>query len=64
MTVTKRLAPEMRSSMLHDLERGSRLELPWLSGAVVRLGEELGVPTPVHRRIRDALAPLAEGRKG
>lgn len=64
LAVAKRLAPEMRSSMLHDLERGSRLELPWLSGAVVRMGEQLGVSTPVHRRIRDALAPHAEGRKG
>ena len=64
MAVTQRLAPEMRSSMLHDLERGSRLELPWLSGAVVRMGEALGVATPVHRCIRDALAPYAEGRRG
>ncbi|MHB1217348.1 MAG: ketopantoate reductase family protein [Alphaproteobacteria bacterium] len=56
LSVAKHLAPEMRSSMLHDLERGSRLELPWLSGAVVRMGEQLGISTPVHRRIRDALA--------
>ena len=63
IAVAKRLAPEMRSSMLHDLERGSRLELPWLSGTVVRMGEQLGVATPIHRRIRDVLAPHAEGRK-
>ena len=63
IAVAKRLAPEMRSSMLHDLDRGSRLELPWLSGTVVRMGEQLGVATPIHRRIRDALAPHAEGRK-
>src|SRR5690606_18437595 len=31
------LPAEMKSSMLGDLERGGRLELPWLSGAVVRL---------------------------
>ncbi len=37
-----------RASMAVDLERGNRLELPWLSGAVVRLGHEFGVPTPVH----------------
>lgn len=63
LAVAKKLAPEMRSSMLHDLERGSRLELPWLSGTVVRMGEALDVSTPVHRRIRDALLPHAEGRK-
>jgi 2-dehydropantoate 2-reductase len=39
------LPPHMKSSMLEDLERGRRLELPWLSGAVVRIGKELGVDT-------------------
>ena len=39
---------EGRASMAVDLERGNRLELPWLSGAVVRLGRDLGVATPVH----------------
>lgn len=60
-TLLSGLVPEMRSSMLNDLERGGRLELPWLSGAVVRLAAELGVPTPVHRVIAAALAPYADG---
>jgi hypothetical protein len=30
------------SSMLEDLERGRPLELPWLSGAVVRIGSRGG----------------------
>ncbi|WP_458440244.1 ketopantoate reductase C-terminal domain-containing protein, partial [Pseudomonas aeruginosa] len=47
----------MKSSMLHDLERGARLELPWLSGAVVRLGAEKGVPTPTHTLISALLTP-------
>jgi 2-dehydropantoate 2-reductase len=50
-----RLPYEMKSSMLQDLERGRRLELPWLSGALVRLGRELGVPTPTHAFITTAL---------
>ncbi|HYG85036.1 MAG TPA: 2-dehydropantoate 2-reductase [Azospirillum sp.] len=58
------LVPEMKSSMLNDLERGGRLELPWLSGAVARMGPELGVPTPVHRTIAAALAPYADGPPG
>ncbi len=45
------LPPHMKSSMLEDLERGRPLELPWLSGAVVRLGRALGVDTPTHRFI-------------
>jgi 2-dehydropantoate 2-reductase len=55
------LAPTMRASMLHDLDHGNRLELPWLSGAVVRMGGETGVPTPTHRRIAEALLPYANG---
>jgi 2-dehydropantoate 2-reductase len=56
-----RLPYEMKSSMLQDLERGRRLELPWLSGALVRLGRELGVPTPIHGFITTALKLHADG---
>jgi 2-dehydropantoate 2-reductase len=55
------LPGEMKSSLLTDLERGNRLELPWLSGAVLRLGKELGVETPEHTRVVEALAPFVEG---
>jgi len=55
------MAPQAKSSMLQDLERGRRLELPWLSGAVVRLGERLGVPTPTHRFITAVLMPHVRG---
>ncbi|HYF65134.1 MAG TPA: 2-dehydropantoate 2-reductase, partial [Herpetosiphonaceae bacterium] len=41
----------MTSSMHKDLDRGSRLELPWLSGHVAELGGRLGVATPVNRVI-------------
>ncbi|MCR6630077.1 MAG: 2-dehydropantoate 2-reductase [Magnetospirillum sp.] len=41
-TLLDGLPPAMTSSMLNDLTRGGRLELPWLSGAVVQLGSELG----------------------
>jgi 2-dehydropantoate 2-reductase len=47
--------------MLEDLERGRRLELPWLSGAVVRLGREAGVPTPIHEFITTVLTPHVAG---
>jgi 2-dehydropantoate 2-reductase len=54
---------EMRASMAVDLSRGNRLELPWLSGAVARLGKELGVATPVHAFIASALKLHAGGGK-
>jgi 2-dehydropantoate 2-reductase len=40
--------PTMKASMAHDVDRGNRLELDWLSGKVVQLGKELGVPTPAN----------------
>jgi 2-dehydropantoate 2-reductase len=51
------LPPHMKSSLLEDLERGRRLELPWLSGAVVRIGNEVGVDTPTHKFIATVLKP-------
>jgi len=57
------LPPQAKSSMLQDLERGRPLELPWLSGAVVRLGRELGVDTPIHRFIATVLAPHVNGAR-
>ncbi len=40
--------PGFKASLLHDLERGNRLELDWLAGRVVSLGRELNVPTPAN----------------
>jgi 2-dehydropantoate 2-reductase len=53
--------PAMMASMAHDLIRGNRIELPWLSGKVVALGRELGVPTPVHSVLYAVLKPFIEG---
>jgi len=58
------LPPQTKSSMLEDLERGRRLELPWLSGAVVRIGREVGVPTPTHAFINAVLQPHVNGAGG
>jgi 2-dehydropantoate 2-reductase len=54
--------PEMTTSMHHDLEGGKPLELRWLAGAVVDLGAQAGVPTPMNRAVRDILALYAAGR--
>lgn len=56
--------PDMTSSLHHDLERGSRLEVEWLSGGVVQLGKAVGVPTPLNRAVWDVLALHAEGKPG
>ncbi len=62
LTWADNLPPTMVASMLGDLNRGNRLELPWLSGNVVKLGEELGVATPVHRFINTVLKLHSEGK--
>jgi 2-dehydropantoate 2-reductase len=49
------LPAEIRASMAVDLIAGRRLELPWLSGAVVRKGAELGIPTPANAFVCKAL---------
>jgi 2-dehydropantoate 2-reductase len=53
--------PAMKPSMALDLERGNRLELPWLGGKVADLGRELGVPTPTHRLMYAMLKPYIMG---
>lgn len=56
------VAHDMTSSMHHDLERGNPLEIRWLSGGVVELGQRKGVPTPLNRAIADILALHATGK--
>jgi 2-dehydropantoate 2-reductase len=56
------LPPGMKASMAHDLERGNRLELDWLTGKVVALGRELGVPTPASVAVYAVLKPHRMGR--
>jgi len=46
---------DAKASMLQDLEQGKPLELEAMHGTVVRLGDALGVPTPVNRFIYAAL---------
>ena len=53
--------PAMKASMALDLDRGNRLELPWLSGKVVELGRQLGVPTPTHGMMYAVLKPYIMG---
>ena len=47
--------PGFKASILHDLERGNRLELDWLAGKVIQLGRELGIPTPANDAVYTVL---------
>jgi 2-dehydropantoate 2-reductase len=56
------LPEDMTASMAHDLQRGNRLEVEWLSGGVAQLGAAKGVPTPANRAVWDILALYAGGK--
>lgn len=62
MTFSDNAPPGMKASMLHDLEAGNRLELDWLTGKVVALGRELGVPTPASEAVYAAVKLHRMGR--
>ncbi len=53
--------PDFQNSMHADFEAGRPTELEALNGAVVRMGVEEGVPTPVNQFIYAVLAPLKDG---
>ena len=61
MKMVEGLPPAMLASQAHDLLAGKPLELEGLSGAVVRLGNELGVDTPVHQTLHAVLRPYVGG---
>ncbi len=54
---------DMTSSLHHDLERGNPLEVAWLSGGVVQLGQVARVATPANRAVWDILALHAAGKR-
>jgi len=59
---TYHFPPDMKPSMALDLDRGNRLELPWLGGKVVELGRKAGVPTPTHSLMYAMLKPYVMGK--
>jgi 2-dehydropantoate 2-reductase len=45
------LPPEFKTSLLQSLEKGSRTEIDFINGSVVRWGERCGVATPVNQAL-------------
>jgi 2-dehydropantoate 2-reductase len=58
------LAPSGRTSLQRDIADGKPSELEAWNGAVVRLGKEVGVATPVHEFIYHSLLPLELRARG
>ena len=53
--------PDFQNSMHSDYEAGRATELDALSGAVIRLGKQIGVKTPVHNLLYSVLLPHKNG---
>ena len=62
MALIAGLSEEMHGSMRDDLERGMRLELPWLCGRVAELGRKHGLATPVNDTVVLGLKLHSYGR--
>ena len=52
------------SSMLQDLRAGRPTEIDALSGAVTRLGRELGVATPINAALVALIHAAEQARQG
>lgn len=57
-------APYNRPSTLQDLDAGKKTEIDMFAGTVVRLGKELGVPTPVNEVFLHGIKVLEEKNEG
>ena len=62
--VVKKLPYENKPSTLQDLENKRKTEIEMFSGTVVRLGEKLGIETPVNAFYYHAIKVLEEKNAG
>ena len=61
MNFLEKLPHDAKMSVAVDLERGNRLELPWLFGAFTQMGGELGISTPANSFIYAPLKHYIDG---
>ena len=58
-----KLPPAMRASTAIDLENGRPLEIDWISGAVDRLSQGVGLEAIVNKTVYALLSPYRHGRR-
>lgn len=58
------LQPDVMASMQKDIMEGRPSELNEQTGAVIRMGRAMGVPTPTHEMIYAELSPLEQRARG
>ena len=64
MALVDSLAPDGTTSLQRDIVDGKPSELEAWNGAVVRLGREAGVPTPLHGFLYESLLPQERRARG
>ena len=56
--------PTARYSTLQDLDAGRHTEIDMFSGALIRMGKELGIPTPYNEFTYHMIKALEEKNDG
>ena len=56
--------PSQRYSTLQDLDAGRTTEIEMFSGALIRMGQQLGIPCPYNAMIYDLIKALEEKNSG
>ena len=56
--------PTARYSTLQDIDAGRHTEIDMFSGALVRMGKELGIPTPYNEYTYHMIKALEEKNDG
>ena len=64
MTRIDSIQPHIIASMQKDIMEGRPSELNEQTGAVIRMGRAVGVPTPTHEAIYEKLLPLENKARG
>ena len=55
------LPAEFKTSMLQSLEKGTKTEIDFINGAVVRAGAKSGIPTPVNQALVACIKGIEAG---
>ena len=58
------VAPSARFSTLQDLDAGRHTEIDMFSGALMKMGQELGIPTPFNAYTYHIIKALEEKNDG
>jgi 2-dehydropantoate 2-reductase len=55
--------PQVKTSMLQDVEKGRPTEIDYMNGYVVRKGRELGIPTPLSAEMVRLVKEVEQGKR-